>query len=107
MKTFKITFNFVDEFLAELEKDKATINRGIVRATIKRTIGQKLPMQYYSVLSSYIVDNEVVKLEQSIGLQMGYEKTEDKILAKRDEVYGKIEKKVAELGLELRGGYVE
>jgi len=103
-----VKFNDLDEFLAEMEKDKSEIARGIVRVTTLREKSKSpsFPFFFYSVIATYRRGDEIVRLDRFCGNY--WPKVESKSNKETEEniqgIYEALDRKIKERGLEMRAG---
>jgi len=103
-----VKFNDLNEFLAEMEKDRDEITRGIVRVTTLREQSKapSFPFLFYTVIATYRRGDEIVRLDRFCGNywpkveSKGNEETERNI----KDAYKALDEKIKELGLEMRAG---
>lgn len=108
-----VNFNYYEEFLDELKKDKPIVDRGIVRVTRQWKQDTKMhPLRHLSILAHYSVrvapvpdtSRQIIRLEQYCGNFMKDFPEEKKVMEQADKIQEALEKAVTELGLELRAG---
>lgn len=104
-----VKFNVVREFCAEVEKDVAEIDRGIVRITgMSRGSSLSPNIRHIFAMASYSVKGQVVILESYCGDVWGINEKEDqKVYSKEKEVCQAVEEICQKLGLKQRGGILE
>jgi hypothetical protein len=99
-----IVFSAVEEFLKELETDKALIERKIVRLTNLYHYSPMTPfIRYLSVAATYKTTGEIVQFTQYIGDLRNTERDE-KTIAKSLALHQQIEEECSQWGLEVRAG---
>jgi len=102
----KVTFNQVEEFIDELERDAGKVDRGIVRCTKLFEASRLSPnIRLVSIFSTYSVDGQVITLTRFCGDIWGINKEKDgEVIAKADEYLKSIEEACKRLELEVRAG---
>lgn len=102
----KVTFNQVEEFIDELEKDAGKVERGIVRCTKLFEASRLSPsIRLVSIFSTYSVDGQVITLTRYCGDIWGVNNGKDEeVIAKADQYLKTIEDACKRLGLEDRAG---
>ena len=109
-----VKFNFPDEFLEELTKDKALVYQGIVRLT--QVFGQEqkiLVVTHVSVVATAKVGPDVIRMDHRIGSYSappgGHEVASDReaVLKKSREALDAVQAKCEQIGLEVRAGIYE
>jgi hypothetical protein len=104
----KVQFHDVDEFLAELEKDREHVDRAIVRLTCLHTSHAELPILYVSVVATAHISGYVIRLDKHAGHYMQHAQTDRQEVHERaDEIAGALQSKLESLGLEIRSGILE
>jgi len=107
-----VKFNFPDEFLEELTKDKALVYQGIVRLT--QVFGQEqkiLVVTHVSVVATAKVGPDVIRMDHRIGSYSDhpgvYGGDRETVLKKSREALDTIQAQFEQLGLEVRAGIYE
>ena len=105
----KVTFNQVEEFIAELGKDAGKVSRGIVRCTKLFEAFRLSPsIRLVSIFSTYSVDGQVITLTCYCGDTSGINREKDReVIAKADGYLKSIEEACKRLGLEARAGVLK
>jgi len=104
-----VNYNSPEEFCEEMEADKDAIDRRIVRVTFLREASKLSPNIFHiSVIASYSVDGQIVKLQRYCGdiWKMNQEQ-DDKVWGKANEIAKAITDKALALFLEVRPGSLE
>mgnify|MGYP001592156555 CR=1 FL=1 len=101
-----VRFNLVEEFLEELEKDKEIVERKIVRITSLFTQTKDFPIKHLSVVASYKVAGELVRLKVFCG-QIWESEHDKEVIDKARQIRNRIEKTCQEFTLEVRAGIYE
>ncbi len=101
----QVTFNHTDEFLEELQKDRAMIDRGIVRVTNQFVHSATSPIRFAHAVATYSVDGQVVKLDRYCGELWGIEREDAKTKAELEATQELVRKACD--GLEVRAGILE
>ena len=102
-----VKFSDPEDFLAELEKDKDLVDRGIVRLVYSFTPTKISPnIQHLSVLATALVAGQVYRLESYCGDLWRIEGQDQPVYDKGAKIKKEIEDGCAKLGLEVRGGAI-
>lgn len=104
-----VNFNSIDEYCEEIKKDAKFIDRGIVRVTNLFKSSKASPnIEHLSVVSTYSVKNQIVRLECYCGDVWGMPGQDDKRYTAAEEACKKIKETVAMLvGIEIRNGVLD
>lgn len=105
----QILFNDVDEFIAEAGLDKDKINRKIIRITKQVRAGVVVTyMRQCSVIATYKVETDTVKLEHYVG-EFWHDNEEQRaaITKKSDEIIDHIEEELKGNGFSFRAGVIK
>lgn len=107
-----VKFNFPDEFLEELTKEKDLVYRGIVRLT--QVFGQEqkiLVVTHVSVVATAKVGPDVIRMDHRIGSYsdhpVGRGGDRENVLTKSRETLDTIQAQCEQLGLDVRAGIYE
>ena len=105
----KVKFNSPEEFCHEMEKDKAKIDREIVRTTSKYVVSKMSPhIHHVFALATYSVNGQIVEMEKYCGDTWGVNKDSDReVLDKSTETLAAIEETAGHCGCEVRSGILE
>src|SRR5713226_8945708 len=63
----RVTFSYVEEFLAELALDAHLVEEGIVRVTLRYQPIQDAPLVALSVVAGVVVGGKIVEVRHQIG----------------------------------------
>ena len=102
-----IKFNSPSEFIEELQKDKELVERGIVRLTNLARDTQALPIRHLSVVATYKVKGEIVRLEKFCGQLWGHEPEDSQAYGRAQGAHDTIKSACRAFGLEIRSGVYE
>lgn len=74
-----VRFSRMDEFLEELRRDAALVDRRIVRVTVAATPSKLHPIEYFSVVATARVgeDKQLVRFERFVGDDLGRDEGAD------------------------------
>lgn len=107
-----VKFNFPDEFLEELTKDKDLVHRGIVRLT--QLFGREMKIlivTHVSVVATAKLGPDIIRMDHRIGsysdLPGGLGGDREAVLQKSRETLDTIQAQCEQLGLEVRAGSYE
>jgi hypothetical protein len=104
-----VMFNSVEEFIAELEKDAAKVDRQIVRITnLSEGTNISPNIQHVSVFATYTVEGQIIILKRYCGdiWRLGQQRDKE-VLAKAKEHLKTIEEACRRLKLEARAGAIQ
>lgn len=107
VQALKVTFNVVEEFLAELRQQAGeyTVNPAVVRLTRRYHRSQNLPIQLVMEVSTFVANGQLFELTQFAGDLWGHGNSEDaKTQAAAKEVMDRIEAAAKDLDLPVRPG---
>ncbi len=101
-----VKYNSVNEFCEEMKKDTLLIDRGIFRVTKLYTASRASPnIDHLSVVSTYSVECQIVKLEYYCGDIWGIQEQDEKRYKAAEEAISIISNTAAGLeGIEIRCG---
>lgn len=100
-----VGFNDLDEYLAELTKDRGRIERQILRITVRRRYGA--PFVTVTVVATAVIGGRVVKLERLVGEAFAGDERADGLAAKTKAILDRLTEAGASLGLDVRAGVYE
>ena len=100
-----IAFNDPDEFLEELARDRETVDRKILRVTVRRRYAS--PFVTVSVVATALVGGQVVRLEQRIGQAFAAAENVTEVATKTQAALDKLTEAGKALSLEVRAGVFE
>lgn len=99
-----VKFNDVAEFLDELKRDAAEVQRKILRCTFSFRRGNSMPIEVMYVMVTYMVFDQLVMLEHRCGEWMTGTSDQETVRGTAIAIKDKIDAAANELGLELRAG---
>ena len=101
-----ITAHFTEpgEYLAELARDRALIERHLVRLTQTGRPDGTATITHVSVESSAIIDGRVCRLVSYCGALWGIRDTDEQVHRHATQQAHELEQQLLELGLEVRPG---
>lgn len=101
----QVNFNDIDEFLNELHKDAAEIERGIVRVTQRARHAPAALLVHLSIVATARLGDTVLRLDVRCDdlTRFGAEYN-DKVNAHARNLQEKLETGINSLGLEVRAG---
>jgi hypothetical protein len=99
-----VKFTSTDEFLLELRRDVAAVERKIIRITCRYR--SEYPMTGVAVLASFVVADRVVSLESRCGSYL-FDTDQGEVKTRAEERLSLLTKAAEELGLEVRSGSYE
>lgn len=104
----KVRFSEGREFLEELRQDHDLVVRRLVRITrLWRPVPDSPSLHsVYLVATCEVVEN-IVYLERYFGIVWGIKEQDQAVMDKLDAAQRDLEKRLADLGLEIRGGMIE
>ena len=103
-----VKFNAPEEFLAELTKDVALVDRQIVRATnLYRQSTYSPGVQHLSVVATARVGSDIVRLDLYCGDLWHIERQDTPVTAKAERMRRALAEGCARLGLEVRAGMLD
>jgi hypothetical protein len=102
----KVHFTDPGEFCAEIEADKAKIERNIVRATVRWEPSKMLAtIQHVAAVAYYSVDGQIVELYKYCGDVWGLSTGRDEeVVALAHKHMGMVQDTCKRLGIEYRAG---
>ncbi|MCI0462771.1 MAG: hypothetical protein L0Z62_37970 [Gemmataceae bacterium] len=102
----KVQFHAVEEFLAEIARDKEQIDRGILRISILRRFHD--PFVHLFLLATAVVGGIVVRLDQRLGECFAADAAASAGIGKKgEELMARLGREAEQLGLEVRAGFFE
>lgn len=107
MQYLCVRFSEPAEYVAELERDKDLVERGLVRVTHLVYPVANGAVQRVILKAAAIVEGRPVILERFVGDLWGQREADDKVRQTLTRVAGELEDGLLNLGLEVRGGDVE
>lgn len=100
-----VTFNDLDEFIAELVKDRTLVDRNLVRLTCQHRAHTEMPITYVSVIAMAQVGGYLVKLGWPIGdFMRTIEDQRQRVAERAEQILNTLQSQCADLGLETRAG---
>lgn len=105
----RVKFNAVEEFCAEMERDKSDIDRRIVRLTHLFQDSRLSPnIQHVLAVATYSVKGQVVRLERYCGdVWRINDEADKKVLDRAEAVHKAIKEACQRLELKVRAGILE
>jgi hypothetical protein len=102
-----VKFGDVGEFIEELKRDAANVERSIVRLTYRWRSADPSPIRSMSVVASAVIGGHIVTLEERCGSYFPDTSDAQEVAAAAAKKLGAIEAAAKELGLEVRAGVFE
>ena len=103
----RVLFNDVDEFLTELERERESVKRRIVRVTHLLRSLPGLAVTSMSVVATFECKGDVVRFESRVGHLWGVEHQDEPVKARAEATRAAIDAACERLGLEVRPGVLE
>ena len=103
-RTITAHFTEPSEYLAELERDRALIERGIVRVTKTGRPDATGALTHVSVEAAAIIDGRLCRLSSYCGALWGIANTDEPVQQRASRIVKDLEDKLLEIGLEVRAG---
>lgn len=102
-----VNFNEPEDFLAELDKGKEKVDRGLVRLVYSFTLSKASPnIHHLSVIATALVAGLVYRLETYCGDLWNIPSQDQAVRDKGKKTTEQIAEGCARLGLEVRGGVI-
>lgn len=102
-----VKFNDLDEFIGELRRDAAEVERKILRVTVRHRTDGQMPIRSMAVVASAVVAGHVVTLQAPCGTYLPGTGEADGVSVAAKERLAALEAAAGELGLEVRAGVFE
>lgn len=102
----KVQFHAIEEFLAELIKDKERVEHGVLRVTVLRRFHD--PFVHLFLLATTVIGGTIVRLDHRLGECFAADATAITTLGKKaEELMARLDREAEQLGLEVRAGVFE
>jgi NADPH-dependent ferric siderophore reductase len=102
-----VRFSLPEDFFEELEQDKESVSRRILRLSARRSLSEHF-VRWSLIGSAVIGDHTTLRLDYHLGAHFVSDHAEaKKIASEADKVRDTLAKKGEALGLEVRAGVIE
>ena len=102
----KVQFHAVEEFLAEITKEREQVDRRILRVTVLRRFHD--PFVHVFLLATAVIGGTIVRLDHRLGECFAMDTTATAGIGKKaEELMARLDREAQQLGLEVRAGVFE
>lgn len=103
-----VKFTSVEEFIEELEKERANIRLKVVRLTnLFSPIPNLSPIRSLTVVATAKVRDDIIRLNRYCGQIWDIDKTDEETYERAEAAHKRIEEAAKTLGIEIRAGIWE